>query len=150
MSDIPLSDLVRAPAIKFEKIGDKANGRIIDARREQARDFDTGAPLVWNDGSPRLQMVLTLEMPDGTTGTLYAKGGNFTPAEGDGFSMQTAIAKAAQEAGATSIAVGAELAIALTGYSEPTRRGAQPAKLYRAQYRPAPAAVVDISSDLFS
>lgn len=148
MSEIPLSELTRDPAIKFEKIGDKVSGRIIDARREQQRDFDTGAPMTWADGSPRLQTVITLEMDDGTRGTLYAKGGKFTPAEGDGWSMEMAIAQAVRDAGGSSIATGAELALAQTGYAEPTRRGLQPAKLFRAQYRAAtPRVDVD---DLFS
>jgi hypothetical protein len=144
---VSLSDLTRAPAAKFETVGDKHAGRIVAVKREQQRDFDSGKAMYWDNGDPRLQLVITLDTSAGEV-TLYAKGGQFDAAEGEGASMEVAIVAAVRAAGADSIDPGADLAVAYTGRGKPSKPGAQGAKLYIAAYKP-PKANVDVN-DLFS
>jgi hypothetical protein len=147
-TSLPLSDLARGPAVKFEKIGDKVAGKILAVKREQQRDFDTGKPLVWDNGDPRLQTVIMLQTADGEQ-TLFAKGGKFEVAEGEGLAMENAIVAAVRAAGGSAIDPGAELAVAQTGYAKPQRAGMNPAKLFVAAYKPAAGPSVDVA-DLFS
>ena len=100
-----------------------------------------------------MQLVITLktEERDGADDdgvrTIYAKGGRYEIAKGEGSSMRDAIAEAVKEAKASSIEPGDELAVCFTGESKPTQRGFQPAKLYVAGFKKASKAVS--ASDLF-
>lgn len=144
---IPLSDLSAGPSIKFEKIGDKVAGRIVRASRQQDRDFDTGAPLSWSDGNPKLITVIVLDI-NGEEQTLYARGGRYEAESGEGTSMETAILLAGRAAGSASIDVGGELVVAHTGLGKPPRVGAHHSKLYTAAYKPPVQGVA--VNDLFA
>lgn len=58
-----IDDLLSAGAksVKFENPGDKVSGVITDVQVRQATEFGTGAPLTWDDGNPREQIVVTLQ-----------------------------------------------------------------------------------------
>jgi hypothetical protein len=150
---VPLSDLARGPAVKFDAIGDKVIGRIISARREQQRDFESGQPMTWANGDPRLQTVITLDTADGEQ-TLYARGGRYDViAEGTGLSMEAAIVTAVSNAGGPrSIDPGAELVVQHTGLAKASKAGLNGAKLYTAAYRPPSPAEAEQAkvSDLFN
>ena len=46
---------------KFDAHGDCVNGTITETPElRQQTDFDTGAPLFWDDGKPKMQLVVTL------------------------------------------------------------------------------------------
>lgn len=146
---IPLSDLARAPAVKFEKVGDKASGVILTARREQQRDFDTNKGKTWDNGDPMMQLVIVIDTDQGEK-TLYARGGGrFDIAEGEGQPMEPAIATAARNAGAKSIDPGAELAVMHSGVAKPSKPGLNGQKLFVAQYKP-PAPAGGVPVDLFN
>lgn len=125
------------PAAKFETHGDTLTGTISEAPElRQQTDFDTGAPLVWDDGQPRMQLVVTLattlrdpanEEDDGTR-RLYVKG-----------RMQQAVAAAIRKAEAKGLEIGGTLTIAYVGDDEPKRKGMSGAKIYTATYA-SPAA----------
>lgn len=147
-NSIPLSELESSPAAKFEKLGDHFAGEITAMNQRQQTDINTGAALTFNDGTPRMMWVISLRQADGDTVALYARGGKFKAANGEGESMLNAIAAAVRASKATSIEVGGQLAVAWTGESE-SQAGRNPARLYRAQYK-APAPVADsIPVDLF-
>jgi hypothetical protein len=135
-TSIPLSDLESTPAAKFDKIGDAYRGRIVDMDHRQQTDTE-GKLLYWNDQSPRMLWVFTIEQDNGDRVALYAKGGKYAVAEGSGESMGSAITTAARNAQASAIDMGADLAVALTGFGERTSKGGTP-KLYTAQYRARP------------
>jgi hypothetical protein len=143
---LPLSDLESSPSAKFTAIGDKHAGRILAMNERQQTDIN-GRLLAFDDGTPRMQWVITLETADGDNVQLYAKGGNFKAAKGEGQSMLSAIGAAVRAAGATAVDVGGQLAVAYTGDSA-AQPGRFPAKLYTAQYQ-APAAA-SVPLDLFS
>lgn len=122
-----------SPSAKFDAIGTTVGGvitRIGDPM--QQTDFSSGKPLTWDDGTPRMQLPVTVQtdlrdpsnpLDDGKR-TLYVKG-----------EMKKAIGAALRAAGA-KMAVGGTLTVTFSG-EEPT--AGFPKKLYTATYAP-PAA----------
>ena len=122
-----------SPSAKFDAIGTTVGGvitRIGDPM--QQTDFSSGKPLTWDDGTPRMQLPVTVQtdlrdpsnpLDDGKR-TLYVKG-----------EMKKAIGAALRAAGA-KMAVGGTLTVTFSG-EEPT--AGYPKKLYTATYAP-PAA----------
>jgi len=142
---IPLSQLESSPSASFEQLGDSYKGRITGIEERQQTDLQ-GNPLAFNDGTPRMQFVITVEQADGETVQLYAKGGKYKADEGSGEAMLAAIGTAVRAAGAGAVDVGGDLAVAYTGNAR--LAAGKSAKLYTAQYRPpAPASIP--ASDLF-
>jgi len=140
-------------SFSFDQIGDKVVGEVVSSEVRQQTDLDTGEKLTWNDGSPRNQLVITLqtelhdsESDDGIR-TIYAKGGKFDVATGEGLAMKEAIAKAVREAKGTGLFPGDQLAVAYTGDGQRKNRGFNPPKLYTASYKAHVAAVS--GADLF-
>jgi len=127
-------------AAKFEEVGDEVKGTITEVVVGQQTDMETGAPLTWSDGSPRKQLVITLQTADRNGDEdnglrrVFAKGGNYEAATGTGTAMKNAIADAVKKAGASSIEEGGTLRVAYTGVGKKTNRGFSAPKLYRATY----------------
>ena len=130
-------------SVKFEAPGDTVQGEIVDLAMAQQTDLD-GKPRTWDNGDPRMQLVVTLatdlrdpeDAEDDGRRKLYVKGGNKIA------STQKAVADAVRAAGAASLEVGGVLAVQFTGLGTPSKAGLNAPKLYAAQYRPpAPAAV---------
>lgn len=46
---------------KHSQIGDSVEGTVVESAPTQARDFETNAPKFWDDGSPMMQLVVTLK-----------------------------------------------------------------------------------------
>ena len=140
-------------AASFEQMGDMVEGTIVDAKVSQQTSMETNEPLTWNDGSPRMQLVVTLQTKEKTDDNddgqrrLYAKGGNFEVASGKGKALKDAIADAVKKSGASKIEEGATLKVAFTGEGKKTNRGYAAPKLFTASYEP-PTASVDVD-DLF-
>lgn len=140
-------------AAKFETIGDTVEGTITDATISQQTDMETNQPLTWPDGSPRMQLVVTLQtnerIDDNDDGVrrVYAKGGRYEVASGAGTSLKDAIADAVRKSGARSLDEGGTLKIGYSGEGKKTNRGFSAPKLYRAVYT-APVKSVD-ASDLW-
>ena len=137
-----------------ENIGDKVSGRITLVERRQQRGFDGGAPLTWDDGSPRMLTYVELETDlrddddDDGVRALYLKGGrNFEPANGTGTSGEVALVEAAKKASLSSIETGCKLIVVHTGVAKPTTRGYQGAKLYTMKLEAATTSVA--VDDLF-
>lgn len=117
---------------KFETVGETVGGPIvaIGEPRQQTEfrtDGQPGAPLVWPDGSPRMQLPVTVQTEqrddhfDDGRRTFYIKG-----------EMKKAVGAALKTAGA-KMAVGGVLTITFSG-EEPTK--GFPKKLYTATYAP--------------
>lgn len=147
---IPLSQIETSPAAKFDSFGDKYVGTIISMKEQQQTDPNTGQVKTFPSGDPMTLWVIQLEPDDGSEAVaLWAKAGRFTPIKGEGKAMLPAIIDAVKAAGATSIDVGARLAVAFTGESE-AKRGQNPAKLFTAQYGPPAPQPASIPVDLFN
>lgn len=147
-TSIPLSDLESSPSAKFTNIGDKHVG-VITALAERQQTDIKGRLLTFDDGTPRMQWVITIREANGDTAALYAKGGKYEVESGEGESMLSAIGSAVRKAEATGVDVGGDLAVAFTGYGK-AKPGQDRPKLYRAEYRaPRPQAASIPAKDLF-
>jgi hypothetical protein len=135
-----LSELSNPAAVKFESVGDRVAGRIIDVSQQPQTDIETGEPLYFTSGKPRLQLVIVLEI-DGESRSLYAKGGTYEVASGEGTSLQNAITEAAKAAGAKSLDAGATLEVVHTGLGKKTNPAFSAPRLFRARYSPPVASV---------
>ena len=129
---------------KFETIGDAVKG-VICATPEmrQQTDIKTGAPSCWDDGSPKMQLVVKLQTDakddaeDDGIRSLYVSGGFKR------MSTQKAIADAVRASGAKGLEVGGTLAVKFTGEEPSQTKGFNPAKLYAAKYTPPTVKAVD-------
>jgi hypothetical protein len=128
------------PSAKFEKPGTVVSGRIARTPEvQQQRDFDTGKPKFWDDGTPQKQIVVQLQtqlrdpqIPDDDgVRVIYIRG-----------NMLTAIRQAVRAAGA-QLETGGTLSITYTGDGEPSKRGFNPPKLYSATYTAGSQAAVN-------
>lgn len=120
----------------LKEIGDTVSG-VIDSepRVEQQKDIDSGEPLSWPDGNPKMQIVVPLqtdehedENDDGIRNVYLQYG------------AQQTVKKAVREAGATGLAVGGRLTLTYTHDAPPKRAGFRGAKQYAASYVPPPSA----------
>lgn len=140
-----------AKAFAFDHIGDICRGTVIKAELRQQSSLE-GELLTWTDGRPRMQLVITMQTDehdsddDDGIRTLYAKGGRFEIAEGEGTSMRDAIADAIKATGAKSLDPGDQLAVGYTGNGK-GRKGYNPPKLYAASFKKGRTSVT--ASDLF-
>jgi hypothetical protein len=121
-------------ALKFPSVGTEHTLTVTDEPElRQQTDFDSGAPLFWDDKEtqPRMQLVITGEVDqaaregvdDDGLRRLYVKG-----------ELQKAMGQALREAGAKSIEVGGKVWVKYTGDGTATGRK-NPPKLYKAAYK---------------
>lgn len=134
-----------AKAFPFNNLGDSVEGTIVDAELRQQTSME-GELLTWSDGKPRMQLVITLQTKlhdtddDDGIRTIYAKGGKFDVAQGEGTSMRDAIADAVRTMKADKLEAGDSLVVAYTGLGV-AKRGYQAPHLYTAGFRKAKASV---------
>lgn len=54
----------RRLGLKFPNIGDEYKGcKILGYTREQQKDMESGDPITWDDGTPKMMVVIELEVP---------------------------------------------------------------------------------------
>jgi hypothetical protein len=132
------------PSAKFVVPGDYiAGGITTEPEAMQQRDFATGDPRTWDDGTPRMQIKVVLDtgeidpMVENDNGyrAIYLKG-----------QMLAAVRSAVRKAGAKGLAVGGHLTVTYTGNGEVIKRGFNPAKLYSAVYEP-PAVKLNVRAN---
>ena len=127
-------------AAKFEEVGDTVEGIITHIEKTQQTHMETQEPLTWPDGSPRWQLVITLQTEDQSEDDdglrrIFAKGGRYEVSEGTGTSMKDAIGDAVKKSGAKSFDEGGWLKVGYSGVGKKTNRGFSAPKLFRAQYK---------------
>ena len=132
MSDIDRFVTGGAPSFKFEQVGDQIRGIVTYTEISQQRAVDTGIPKVWADGTPVMQLVITIDDGDGEH-AIYAKGGRFDVATGKGTSMLDAIKTALTSTGIkASQLVGHQLTVKHSGIGKKTNPAYSPPKLFQA------------------
>lgn len=131
------------PSVKFPHINSGVEGTVIAVDHVQETDFESQAPLTWDDGSPRMQVVLTLqtderdpsiEQDDGQR-KLYCK-----------FKIKQALAAALRAAGhpRNGSMIGGRLRMTWSSEEPSTRRGFSAKKLYTGVWTaPAQVALLD-------
>lgn len=126
-----------APAFKFENIGDTARGKVVAAEKRQQTDYGTGAPKFYDNGDPMWEVVITVDTGvddgNGETGRrVFARG-----------ALLKAIREALRDA-AAKLEVGGELVVRYTEDGEPSKKGFNAPKLFKAKYTPPTAQPVDL------
>jgi uncharacterized protein with beta-barrel porin domain len=115
------------PSISFKdaKVGDAYTGTITALETAQVRNYESGEPEFWEDGNPKLQIVVTLA-------TTYGDG-----AEDDGerkvylFGQKLQAAKAAlKEAGLAKLEIGSSFTITYSGTKPSSNKKYNDVKLY--------------------
>lgn len=136
-----------------DTIGDRIEGVIVDADEKDQTDIETGLVKRWNDGTPMKQWVIELQTDqrdsdsDDGIRTVWAKGGNFEPAQGDGKSLMEAIRAACDGA---DIEEGGHLIVQLTGFGKKKNPAYSAPKLYKAKYTPPAKKISTAAVDPFA
>lgn len=135
MSTIDVNDFLLGggPSFKFKERGDTAKGTIVQAGVEQSRDFETGKAEFWDDGKPKMQLVVTLRQDDGEVVRVFCKP-----------NAKAAIRDAVIQAGAQGLENGGTLAVQMYDLEPPAKAGMNPKQLFKAQYK---APVNTVSAD---
>jgi hypothetical protein len=123
---------------KFDHIGDSVTGVIISTDVQQQTDITTGAPLTWDNGDPRQQLVVRLQTnqrdpenrDDDGVRAVYVKGSKKAGTR----SMHDAVATAVRAAGGKGLEEGGTLTVKFVGEEPPSQRGLSPRKLWEATY----------------
>lgn len=113
------------PAAKFAAIGDILAGKIVRVFATQVTDFDTREPQWWDDGSPKLQVVVVVDSAADGLLSLYAGSRG----------LRDALREACRDARA-GLRPGGTLAVRYVRDGEPFRKGVNPPKIYEAAYDP--------------
>ncbi len=127
---------------KFEDIGDGVEGVVLFADEVPQTDIETGKPVLWDDGKPRMQWVVDVQTAnrddddDDGIRRVYAKGGKFEAASGTGTSLMVAIRDAVRAAGASALEEGGTLKVRHTGLGKKKTAAYAAPKLYQAKYDP--------------
>lgn len=135
-------------AFEFGAIGDTVTGVITDMKKRQQTDFQTGAPAFWNDGNPKMMLVVTLQTEfqddenDEGLRNVFLRGGNYTALKGKGTASLVAVKDAVKKSG-KPIEIGGRLTLQYSGEGPAPAKGMNPAKLYTAAYQP-PSYQVDM------
>lgn len=135
-----LNDLLAggAKTIKLETVGETITGTIRNIATKQVTSFGSGQPEFWDDGNPKMQIVITIDAPELPEG----EGSFYTKAWG---TDKQALAAAVAETGLTAdqaLAPGNEITITHTELRPHKNPAFNATKIYSFQITPkAPASV---------
>lgn len=107
--------------------------------KSQQRDFDDNKPLFWDDGRPREQLIVVLQTEERDPGDNSDVGLRrlFIPNNGSApGSLYRVVGDALRQAGASDLLIGGRLMVAWIGEEPSSRKGANPRKIWAAQYTP--------------
>jgi hypothetical protein len=133
-------------AFEFATIGDTVTGVIIEMKKRQQTDFQTGAPAFWASGEPKMMLQVSLQTTlqddadDDGIRNVYLRGGNFVAVKGKGTASLVAVKDAVKRSGG-QIEPGGTLTLQYSGEGPAPSKGMNAAKLYTANYTPASYAV---------
>lgn len=122
----------------FENVGDTITGTVVSTEVRQQTDFKTGVPETWDNGDPKLQLVVALQTTerdpadpdDDGVRNVYVKGSK----KGGSRSLHDAVRTAVQTAGAKGLEPGGTLTVTFVDEEPPQNRGLSPRKLWSATY----------------
>lgn len=122
---------------KFDAVGDTITGIITATDVTAQTDIGTGKILTWDDGSTRMQLVVTLQTDlrddedDDGLRKLYVKGSKKAGSQ----SLHDAVATAVRSVGARSLEIGGKLTVSYIGDEPAKTRGFNDRKLYSGSYQ---------------
>lgn len=142
-----------APSFKFNQDGDTVQGEVVHMEARQQTDMESGRPLFFDDGTPRMQLVVTLQTTlrgwqgVGTIPTDKDASGNDVPRDpsrDDGkrriyvkSKMQHALMEALRATGSKKLNEGDNLAVRQIGTEpNPKVKNGQPVRLFAVVHQP--------------
>lgn len=128
------------PWAKFERIGDTITGTITGASERQQRDYVTGEPKVWDDGTPQMEQVLEISTSLRDADVVDDNGDRVIVV--NKYAMRKAIA-AELRSKRTRLADGGTITVTYTGDAEPKQRGMSGAKQFSVTYVDPPKVAMD-------
>jgi hypothetical protein len=126
--DDPFAEPDRYPSVSWKGAppGATITGTVIDIPRDvQARDIDGGKLLTWDDGNPKWNVVISLDI-NGDKRSLWA----LKPS-----ALFAALKEAIKSSQAGFMEVGGTLSVTYTGDKPPDKPGKNPARQFTATYR---------------
>lgn len=129
------------PAAKFVNVGDQIVGFVGDQEMRQQTDYKSKEPMVWPDGNPRMQLVLTLVTEDRVDNDddglrkVYVKN-----------QMAQALGFAIREAGGKRLEDGGKVLIKYESNGEASP-GLSAPKVYKVRYQLPAAAFIEDATD---
>lgn len=120
----------------FPTIGASVTGTIAATPQVRQQTDMSGNPLHWENGDPRLQLVVALQTElredpdDDGIRNLYVKGSKDPKSQ----SLHAAVAAAVQKSGAKGLELGGRLTVTYVGDGVASTRGFNPPKKYEARY----------------
>jgi hypothetical protein len=122
-----------APAASFAELGDSITGVILNVEGRQQTDFDSGEPLTWDDGKPRMEAIITLSTKlrdpevedDEGERRLFCRG-----------QMLTAMRGAVKKAKDKKPRIGGRLTVTFSDEGEQKKKGFNKPKLFTVVYEP--------------
>ena len=121
---------------KDDPVGTTVTGKIVSTEVRQQTDIEKGTPLTWDNGDPRMQLVVTLATDLRTDGdddgqrAIYVKGSKAVGSK----SLHDAVRAAVQDAGAKGLEPGGTLTVQFIGTEPSKTRGFNDRKLWAAKY----------------
>lgn len=121
---------------KDDPVGTTVTGTIVSTEVRQQTDIASGAPLTWDNGDPRMQLVVTIQTSqrngddDDGQRAIYVKGSKKPGSR----SLHDAVATAVRQAGAKGIEPGGTLTVKFVGTEPSATRGFNDRKLWEATY----------------
>ena len=117
---------------KFEQHQDEVDGLVVSSELRQQTKYGSNEPMTWDDGNPRMQMVVTLRVTgdaldddDDLLRKVYVRG-----------QMQLAVKDAVVKAGEAGLDIGGRLFVRYVSDAEPAKPGLNGAKQFFAKYAP--------------
>lgn len=125
----------------FENIGDSITGQILDLEEVQQTDMDTGEPVEWPNGKPKMMFRLTLQTDlrdpadpaDDGVRSIYLRGSRKSATRS---SLAAALDAVKRATGNTQMQTGATYTHTYVADGVPSRRGYNAPKEYEGHYVP--------------
>lgn len=123
---------------KFDNVGDSITGQVVKTQVTQQTKMGDGTPLTWDNGDPRMQLVVTLQTAlrdpadpeDDGLRNVYVKGSKKAGSR----SLHDAVRAAVEGSGAKGLEPGGTLTIQHNGTEPASTTGFNDRKLYVASY----------------
>ncbi|WP_061960634.1 hypothetical protein [Demequina flava] len=122
---------------KDDPIGTSITGQIVTTEVRQQTDIQSGQPLTWDNGDPKMQLVVTINTDqriddeDDGNRALYVKGSKSIGSK----SLHDAVRAAVQNANAKGLEPGGTLTVTFIGTEPSKTRGFNDRKLWEATYK---------------
>jgi len=125
------------PGAGFDEVGDSWTGTVVDFQKVQQSDYDTGVPVTWDDGTPKMMLHVDIQtevrdpeiVGDDGVRRLYVRGNMLTK-----FKSGLRAAKMRMDRGI-------QVTVTFSANGEPPKKGMNPPKLYEVTFQPGPTGV---------